>query len=274
MNKFLILGFKNATLFRKHKQTSDKIFDGLHNTRDRKNEPEYIEPITYHQVSNVLHVLFGKRPVSNVRHSNYLKDSYIEQKAKDSFIRIDSYKNDKNEYQTEIKHLNKACYNSTNPQSFMNWERSRKLLGDVLFNQFSAVINQVFGVDVTDVSFNDIREKILVTNDIRLYVIFNTLKLKKKKSFYDSFYGNRSKANENVETKITIINGIDSVSKLEGVIVVPISEQDLNIIRNNSGIATILDGGMVYIKDIKESNFINTERMGLTKLSDINTKKQ
>lgn len=72
---------------------------------------------------------------------------------------------------------------------------------------------------------------------------------------------------------LTIVRGVDKIAKLEGQILVPVSDEDLEKLRNNKGTATILDGGLVYIKDVVDSNFINPERMGFTKLIDIKTTK-
>ena len=92
MNNFLILKFRNAGLFRKHFNTKDKIWD-IDGSRDRKDEPEFVEPITVHQVSNMLHVLFGERPKSTVRKSAYDRLEYYFDKASDSYIKITTMKN-------------------------------------------------------------------------------------------------------------------------------------------------------------------------------------
>jgi hypothetical protein len=274
-NKFLILNFKNAGLFRKHNGTKDKIFD-ISSKRDRKNEPEFIEPITEYQVSNVLHVLFGERPVSSIRESLYSRNEYLVDKARNSFLRIESYTNDKGKYQQEIKQLNKPFWNSWNPQSFMNWERTRKILGEELFTKFSETLEEVFKISLSKVSFVEVKEKVLATKDKRLDAIFDELISNGKKSLYNSFFGIKtelSDINKNSKTMLTIIRGVDTVFKLDGQILVPVSDEDIEKIRANKGTATILDGGLVSIKDLIDSNFINTERMGFTKLSEIKTTK-
>jgi hypothetical protein len=93
VNKFLFLEFKNAGFFKKHKRTKDKIFD-LSSTRNRKDEEEFEEPITYFQVSNILHVLFGERPVPSIRESLYSRNEYLVQKSLNSYIKINSYNKD------------------------------------------------------------------------------------------------------------------------------------------------------------------------------------
>lgn len=275
MDKFIKLNFKNAGLFRKHKQTKDKIFS-ISTIRDRKDEPEFEEPITHYHISNILHVLFGERPVSSVRESLYPKNEYLFEKAKKSFLKIDSYVNEKGKFQTEIKQLNKPFWNSWNPQSFMNWERTRNILGEELFIKFSSTIEDVFDVKMSEISFNQIKEKLLSTKDKRLNLIFDELIKNGKKSFYNSIFGTKtelSDINKNSRTMLTIIRGVDKFSKLEGQILVPVSEEDIDKIRNNKGTATILDGGFVYIKEIIDSKLINPERMGFIKLIDIKTTK-
>lgn len=275
MSKFLILSFKNAAFFRKHKGTKDKIFD-ISSKRDRKDEPEFEEPLTYYQISNVLHVLFGERPVSSIRESLYSKNEYLFDKAKNSYLRIDSFVNDKGKFQTEIRQLNKPFWNSWNPQSFMNWERTKKILGEDLFNKFSSTIEEVFNVKISETTFNQIKEKLVLTKDKRLELMFNELIENGKKSFYNSFFGNGTEIcdiNKNSKTMLTILRGVDRVYKIEGQIIVPVSDEDIEKLRLNKGTATILDGGLVYIKDLVDSKYISPERLGFTKISEIKTTK-
>lgn len=278
-NQFLVLNFKNAGLFRKKNRTTDKIFD-ISSKRNREDEPEFEEPITEYQISNVLHVLFGERPVPSIRESLYPKSEYLANKAKCSFLKIDSYVNEKQNYQSEIKQLNKPCWNSWNPQSFMNWERARIVLGEEFFNKFCSVVEDVFNTSIKKISFNEVKEKILKIKDERLDGIFSELISNNKKFFYNSFFGSGNELsdvnrnmNQDKKAMLTIIKGIDRVIKLDGQILVPVSTEDIDKIRLNKGTATILDGGIVYIKDLINSNFINPERMGFTKLSEIKTTK-
>ncbi len=54
------------------KKTNDFIFD-LNGKRQRRDTLFYKEPVTVHQVSNVLHVLFGERPKPSIRELTFLK---------------------------------------------------------------------------------------------------------------------------------------------------------------------------------------------------------
>lgn len=276
MSKFLILNFKNAGLMRKYKGTSDKIYD-MFSIRDRENEPEFEEPITYFQISNVLHVLFGERPVSSVRETLYSKNEYLFNKAKNSYLKIDSYVNEKGNFQTEIRHLNKPIKNSWNTQSFMNWERAKNLLGEDLFTKFVSTIEEVFKVSISNTSFNEIKVKVLNIKDNRIDSVFDEIISKDKKYFYNYFFGvgnQISDVNRNKNSLITNIRGIEKrFSKLEGQIIVPVSDEDIEKIRTNKGTATILDGGLVYIKDLVDSKYLSPDRLGFTKLSEIKTTK-
>lgn len=276
MSKYLILEFKNAGLFRRNIKTKDKIFD-LCNQRDRKDEFEFVEPITVFQISNMLHVLFGERPVSSVRASLYKSILEIEMLAKNSYLKITSYCDSSGKYQSEKIQLNKAVWNSWNPQSFMNWERVKKLLGDELFMQFSEMVKDVFKKNISEISFNEVKCRILQNKDERIDKMFVILNKNGKKPLFDSIYGKGNEPtniNKNSRTILTVLSGLDNIIRLSGQIMVPITEENLVKIKQNKGCATILDGGMVYIKDIIPSNFANPIEDGFKLVSEISIEKK
>jgi hypothetical protein len=242
---------------------------------ERKEALEHIEPITSQQISSMLHVLFGKRPKPMNRETVYTADEYIIEKAKNSFIKITSYKDDKGKFYGETIQLKKAVYNAWNPVSYMNWNRVEKLLGEELFNEFMSVIYDVFGVEREETTFNKIKDCILNTKDERLDNIFAELNSKGKKPLYDSIYGvgtSVTSINMNSRTQLTVTSGLDKVMKLDGQLLVPVSDEDLEQIKNNKGCATILDGGIVLIKSVKSANTINTD--DYTLVGDISLEKQ
>lgn len=276
-NKYLVLKFYNAGLYRKNRNSKDKIFD-LGSTRERKDEFEFIEPITVHQISNMLHVLFGERPVPTHRYVPYSKVDYIFEKAKDSYLNIHTQPHEifgRTEYYAETVQLNKPFWNSWNPVSYMNWNRVKLLLEQELYDKFIGVTSEVLGYNVVEKTFNEVAAAIKLTEDARLVELFSELNTSGKITLYRSIYaeGNeKSSINANARTAITNLRGLDRVIRLSGQILVPVNNQDIERIKNGSGCVTLLDGGSVSIVGIKSANMLSPE--GFVKVGDISIEKR
>lgn len=275
MNKYLILSFQNAGLVVNHKDSKDKIYD-VRGKRDRKNEADFVEPITVYQISNMLHVLLGERPSPSYRHTYYSSCNSIYNMANDSYIRIDSITNTKGEYITETFKSQKAQNNSWNPVSYVNWERIRKLLEDDIYNEFILALNDIFKINVLDKKFMDIRERIRNTKDSRIDSLFKYYKENGKNVMCDIMYCNvyesrYASINMNKRTPLTVLSGVEKKAKLSGKIIVPISDEFIEKLKSNKGCATILDDGIVIIEGLKTSNQININ--GFKLVNSISTQK-
>ena len=276
IQKYLMLGFRNAGLFRKHRGTKDKMFD-LCESKERAKEPEFKEPITVYQISNMLHVLFGERPKPTFRTTVYDIIPYYFEKANNSYLRIDSYKDNKGNYPSETIQTKKAVGGAWSSQSYLVWERVRNLLEPALFEVFAGTIKEVYkeyDID-TNTPFDCVRKIILDKPDSRIDGLFNLMVRHKKAPIYEAVYGegrSSTNINRNPKTQLTVLRGIDRIIRLSGQIAVPVSEDDLTKLRNNKGCATILDGGFVYIKGVKSGNVINLDNFVL--VSQISTEKQ
>ena len=80
MVKYLRLKYKDARLFPTKRGTgkNGKVYELGKSPVNRKGLV-WEEPITPYQVSNVIHVLFGERPVSSIKKTFYPKiDKYVE----------------------------------------------------------------------------------------------------------------------------------------------------------------------------------------------------
>lgn len=274
MPKILVLEFRNAGLFRKHRKTKDKMFD-MYGRKDRKDETEFIEPITVHQISNMLHVLFGERPKPINRDTVYDNIPYLFDKALDSYLRIDTYKDAKGNFQSETMQTKKSVHNSWSTQSFVYWKRVNNLLGDELFKIFVDTVSSVYNININDTSFNKVKEMILNHPNKKIVALFELLKENKKAPIFDSIYGEGNEPtniNKNSKTQLTVLTGLDTVIRLSGQILVPISDEDIEKIKGNKGCATILDNGFVYIKGVKSSDIISVE--GFTSIKEISLEKQ
>ena len=133
MSKYLELHFRDAGLFRKHEDCRDIMFN-MAGREKRKSVTEFIEPITVHQISNMLHVLFGERPKPINRETEYNKIDYIFEKALASYLLIETYKTPNGEYYKETIQTKKSVHNAWNTVSYMNWQRVKRLLGNDFYS--------------------------------------------------------------------------------------------------------------------------------------------
>lgn len=277
MNKYLILHFENAGLFRKNKNSKDKIFD-IDGARDRKNEEEWVEPIIVNQVSNMLHVLFGERPKPSNRFTPYNSIPYYVNKAMESYIKITSYISDEGLMSFETTLLKKAVGNSYVQASFMYWERVYCLLGDELTKEFIRNMSDLLGTNIGELTFNQARDLILEKN--KLIPLVTDYMETFNKSPYTSFYrcimcyGQPSEGdiNKRPKTLLTVLNGIDKITRINGEIMVPVCDEDIERLKECNGFATLLDGGMVFIYSVEPADLIVTD--GYTQVKNISTTKQ
>lgn len=276
MENYLVLEFKNAKFFKKHKATKDFVFD-LNGKRQRVETLFYKEPINVHHVSNVLHVLFGQRPKPSLREVAFGNVEYYYQKALESYLFIDSHKvhhkkNDTYEYVGELSQMKKVAHNSWSKSTFISWNRISKNLGEEFFNEFIKILSELFEVNDIRKKYNllEVVEECLSRNLVtkfedknsqktKLDIFFDKLVANKKSPLVAYFTKPDRKLDFNMSgnTKFTIHMGIERVFKINGEIVVPVSDEDISKLRKNKGCATILDGGLVFIKGIFPANRIN-----------------
>ena len=283
MNKYLILKFENAKLFRNTFKCKDFVFD-IYGQKNRSEQQQFIEPITVHQVSNMLHVLFNERPVPTFRPSLYGRVEHYFEMAQESFIRIDSVKRfnkSKNEdvFITEVISTKKAVSNSYNPNPTITWEIVKQYCEND-FNEILKLITIIIGSDPLKLTFDDVRN-ILFNSDIEeLMDRLKKLKLSGLANYIDK--NKKTKEGKPVNpdsckteltkkssTALINNNGIDNVIVLSGEIIVPVTDDDLARLSESDGCATILDGGMVWIEDVKTDNEISDH--GFIKVKEIST---
>ena len=267
MNKniVLILEFKDAKLIRTNNHTIDRIsvFGEKSFKRGEAKFSNFKEPITKFQISNLLHVILGERPVNTQRASSYKNQNWIMALAEDSLIKYNSPKvrvNKKGElsYIKEKTTLNKASWDAWN-SGIINWEMLRNYcesnFGEILeefskiFNnplkiKFTTIAEEIFQNHLTDPKYNTILEKIDSFKGLSGLSTF----LKTKKSGIYMKYGTTKRRG----SALTYSRAIGDAEIYYGEIIVFINEEILNMIRDNyKGTATILDGGVVNIKTIQ-----------------------
>jgi hypothetical protein len=292
MSKYLILNFKNAKLFRKfdkekkNRKCDDFVSDGLGGYISRDYLPAFVEPITVHQVSNMLHVMFNERPVPSLRNSFYNKNEYYFEKAQNSYLKIDTPKISKNDYYYEKMHVKKAVPNSWNPSIPSNWEIVRKYIdNEDKFRIFVKKLNQILGVDDSEsVPFLKIRNLVQNLPQDKRLDLYNTISTLRDITGLNDYFGTYIGSGifkKPVECAITrklnktarmVNSGLESVIVLSGQIIVPVSQDDVERLRTVSkGCATILDGGLVTIDSLKDENNVSID--GFTQIKDISDEK-
>lgn len=273
MNKYLILDFKNAGLIRTNRNTYDKII--INDRKDCKRyerliEDEFDEPITVHQISNLLHVLFGERPVPKNKPVCYNMIDHYFQMASNSFLKINNFTDGKGNYVSEKIRLNKSSWDAK-AETKMNWELTRRLL-DEHYQIFIDMVQEVFNHTPKTITFKELCLLIKDSKDKRVTDVFDFLKSKRKKSFYNYiFKGIESEVSANDRIRLTILNGIDNKTVFDGSIIVPVNEDDITKLKNSKGCATILDGGVVFIRGVEHYG-VNT--YGYIPVKEISLKKR
>lgn len=293
INKYLLLRFEDAKLFKTTPYTKDKI----HNVFDSKNRDRFFnEPITRFQISNLLHVLFNERPVNSRRYNYYKKNDYYYNMGLNSYLKYDEgyYVKDKkgnlSKNHRETRSLNSALYNSWKKTTFLNWKMVRVYLGKENYDWFLESVRNLLNIEPLDVSFSEIIHKfnkIMKENDLIIKEkkkdrIFAANQEKPEILFFQELYNRKiagliylfsdldsSKVTSSKDTLLLTINSyIDECDTFYGHILVPVNDDDVEHLRNKSkGTATLLDGGFVWIEDLINPKYVSLD--GYTPVKDI-----
>ena len=301
MDKYLLLNFTDAGLFKSHEvkthyidaidDEGNKIILGNGKFKKKavkKAKGNFKEPITVHQITNVIHSLFGERPVPTLRPVHHKLSQYYIDKANDSFLRIDNHmvfhkKKNIFEYTTEKISTNKSKWNSFNAVADMNWFKVEKYLQSVVkindnfviaYDEFIKECNILFGYNVRTKSLSDLKDNFKMIPESKYTHILDILKGKNPLILYISDKNGSGVINQAYKYGLTrnINSGIDGISKLRGSIFVPVNDDDIERLRDvSTGTCTILDGGLVTIDSIQDSYEI--ELLDYKKVSEISTDK-
>jgi hypothetical protein len=282
--KYLKLNFRNAGYFQDSSRSKDFVFD-ITGQRKRKTCNRQIEPITVNQISNMLHVLMGERPKASLRETIIERQDDIFQIANNSYLKIDTLmtynkKNKKSYFPKESMTTRKSVYNSySTSANLIYWKRIEDLLESDLYKEFINLINDLFGYDV--IEKHTCQEALLILNknflkNGKLRKFIKLLKSKRKMPLVNLMNGLKGKnvaINSNARTLITTNSGIDYITRISGSIIVPIEDSYIEKIKQNKGIATLLDGGFVWIESLIDGEYLSENIFdNYTKVSTISTK--
>lgn len=296
-NKYLFLKFRNAGYFPDQSRTKDFMFD-LDGKRKRSEHIQYVEPITVHHISNMLHVLMGERPKASLRKTLIERNENIFNLANNGYLKIDTIltfnkSKDIYEFPSETITIRKSVFNSFSPApDLIYWERVKRLLEDDLYSQFINMMNDILNTNVVEKYTCVDAVKMLrdgYRTDKRVTDFLIILKDNSKQPMIDFIVGGQkaSKAlleknplavgpnatfNSNARTLITTNFGVDKIVRLCGEIIIPMSESDVEKIRQNKGTAKLLDGGLVWISKLLDETEINNSMLGgFTEIKNLST---
>lgn len=297
MNKYMVLSFSNAKLFRGKEKATDKKIDLLSGDGNnkcygikREVSDMFVEPIAPNHVSNVLHTLFGERPVPSLRKCLYNRVDYYHQKAMDSYLKIDSPMASKEDgtkyYIGELMQTQKLAWDSfvafKRDKEKANWELIRKHIGsqehfDEFVDRARKIIKEeplhmcfVDAAHLLNESWKKTKGKGLVNDLLEFLVSIGRTPVK----HYITGETNPTFYKGLGRDALTICRGIETnVKILRGSIIVPVSDDDIERLKQYSkGHATILDGGLVKIESIVHKNFLEMDD-DYRKVSDISSEK-
>jgi hypothetical protein len=285
-DKFIKLAFSNAKLFPKNIKTKDFIANQsvsskgklifTHSKRNEEKLTSFKEPITVHQISNMLHTLVGERPVPSFRSVFYDKDKDIFELAKNSFIKFNSPKTKVKKGDVEIESyilentkINKSVWNSWTKPNHIQWFKIKKYFGGD-FDEFIDILNDLLGFDVTKKHFSEL-SNIKETYGEKLNPIIQFLKNKNKTPMINYLTKAQSELSEIVRSTSlgeTINSGVDNTYFLDGEILVPFSDVFVSRLIKNT--TSILDGGYVEILGVfEEYELYDTENfVSVSSISD------
>ena len=289
MNNYLILNFKDAKLFRQigkngvNYVSKDYIFTNTVKNIKRHLVPYFVEPITVHQISNMLHVLFNERPVPSLRMSLYSRNDYYFQMALNSYLKIATPKDDFDGYYRETMQTTKAMWNSWAKSPEITWELVNNYINDTdKFNAFVGKVSELLGTNAINIPYTVIIKSVRELPADKRVELFDFIEEQGDNSgLYYAFGINRNALVKPDKSKLTsapnrcartINKGVDVAVKLSGQIIIPVSEDDIIKLKTKSkGCATLLDGGLVWIDSIKNENNVSTDEF--TCVADISDAK-
>lgn len=254
---------------------------------------DFSNPIPYTLLSNVLHVLCGEIPVPTKRKTpfseNYKRNEELDNIALNSYIRFDNQDIETDEYnlpkQKEFISSNKWHWNSAYPQKttfklydgttktcdgYYSWTIFRRHCGNTnTFNEKVEILNSIIGMDSLKLTFDELIYELSKYCDLQDFSIYNE---KFSKPWYNLFFtkndNKNSTTHSNSKTPILTNNGEAYITYLNGDIICPIENEAIidAIVNNGSGVATLLENGIIYINAIENYEPIFNFKETFTKI--------
>lgn len=280
-DKLVILQFDNAGLFKKFwkngisNNKDDRVFEGK--SRNIRASEQWVamslNTINYEFINNVLHVLFGKRPVARYRTTCARSDDKVMSIAKRSFVKINSliYKNKKGDelFVSEKMITRKALHNSWNHCS-PSWNQMEHLLSKELYNELVDVARDICKCDPLRERLINVCDKLKNSNDSRVNNIVEKAKKQEAMSLAKLIEGGAHSLQQagfqglGPYLKTLVTKGVCNISRIDGLIAIPLFNSELSLFMDGDGMATIFEGGFVTINEVIDLKFTTID----LKLSD------
>lgn len=303
MSEYLKLGFRDAKLFTKFKYIDKKTgkvvskYDmsdkdvlrceykangDIKPIKRADNCKVFIEPITSQQISNMLHCLFGERPVPMNRKVFYEQDPEFVKMANESYLKIYTpsklSKFGDKIYPVEMIHLKKSQWNAWDKTCLLSWERIRRYLGnDETFETVITLMSCVLNRDCLKETPSNLRAEIIknTTDDkFKLIEFLNTNNITPLYNYfvYDAAYISSFEDIEKLVADKSIY--ADLVSKIETITNATYGAMSLPdtrklVIKDKTIKTELMD--LLYNKDYSMLSFFFSK--GDTEIADINKKK-
>ena len=286
-SKAIVLNFKDAKIWEYNKT----FFHGKNAYYDQHNIRVPLGTLYYKHVANMLHVLMGERPVSTFWSYSVDKlNDAIADAAKNAMVRIDTPVIGKDGYAKELVATDKPAADTwmkniyfmqvgskSVPVSgtYPTWDIIIGYFGVEHFGVFKTVCDVLCGTDCLGMSFSafikeygdhksiiEFAENYASENKLGQFLNFIrgwACKKGEDKKRSLSECGNEAKFATggvgkfmpHVHSRLNI-KGIETASVISGSIVVPMNDIMLDKIAKGPGCATILEGGVVSIADIRK----------------------
>jgi len=274
MDKYLMLSFSSAKLFSDKRQMTD-IAPEFGIRLKRSNGLKFKEPITSHQIGNMLAVLLGERPSSTLRKGLHGDNEYYRNLANNGYLRIDNYmsyhkKKEIFVHTTEKLSSVKSVYNAYG-SSVISWEIIRKYcVTKEIFDELIIHFERILGInDIQSIPMVTIR-KMLSKFDISSMSEF--IRVNKISAIKGYIIDEKAASNLlcKADTLITITNGIEDVHNFNGKIIIPLGVNDILKLTNSKGCSKLLDGGVVWVDSLNsEHEMSHIDLDEFKKISDI-----
>lgn len=286
-NKAIILNFKDAKIW----EYGETFFHGKNAYYKQQNMKVPLGTLYYKHIANMLHVLMGERPVSTFWSYSVDKlNDQITDAAKNAVVRIDTpVVNDR--YPKELVATNKPSASSWMKSTYLmqvgsktvpvcgsypTWDTIVGYFGAEHFSVFKTVCDTLCGADCLSTTFSsfikeygehksiiEFAENYASENKLGQFLNFIrgwafNKKAGKKLSLLESNYAVKFTTSDGVGKYMPHVHyrlnpkGIENAYIISGSIVVPVDDTMLDKIAKGPGCATILEGGVVSIADIRK----------------------
>jgi len=287
----LILKFENAGIFQKSfkqdgtsRSKDDRVFTDMDGefyspgSRKIRKSTQWINqtPGTLHHsfVEQSLRVLCGLRPFPKYRGSCVNGSQLIADMAKRSLVKTTSHfslhdKEKKNVYVYEKMTTRKSVDNCwATPE--VSWVKLSYLIPEATYNDFIIFATDLLKYTVTDKLLLDVCREISSIKDVRKDNFLNEIE---DINFITPFrrlltndidggvqqMGMAGYQKLGQYLKTMVVKGVSDIARIDGEISVQLTEDEMLMFNNGCGFASILEGGVVSIKELFNLEETNSE---------------